>query len=203
MYIAIEGLDGSGKSTACKKISEMLRAAGLEVLEVAEPGTTQAAQKIRTIHKEYKVSDEVRTLLMNAARIDLLQQLVVPALKAGSVVISDRCYLSTDCYQSGFFAKQVDELVFESPRCGCVRPDIIFFINASPEVCKARMIERGEPTDAMESKGDAFFEAAYQRYLDAGTALEEAGVKYCVVTSDTREGTVGEIWAVLQDFIQK
>ena len=100
MFITFEGIDRSGKTTQAKLLAKAL---GDEALLVREPGGTPAAERIRELVKDPSVelSPIAETLLFGAARAGLIEQVIRPALEAGTTVISDRYVDSTVAYQGG------------------------------------------------------------------------------------------------------
>ena len=103
LFITFEGPDGSGKSTQIKLLSETLTAAGYDVLTVREPGGTPISEQIRdVVHslRNREMSDRAECLLYNAARAQLVDQLILPHLRQpGGIVLSDRYADSTLAYQ--------------------------------------------------------------------------------------------------------
>ena len=102
LFITFEGPDGSGKSTQIRLLSETLTAAGYDVLTVREPGGTPISEQIRdVVHslRNREMSDRAECLLYNAARAQLVDQLIVPHLQHGGIVLSDRYADSTLAYQ--------------------------------------------------------------------------------------------------------
>ena len=104
MYIVFEGIVGSGKTTQVQKLVEYFRQSGKIVTQVREPGSTPIAEDIRHLAQGKDWEDEpmhplTNTYLYAAARAQTLHTVVVPALDAGHIVISDRCFLSSCAYQ--------------------------------------------------------------------------------------------------------
>ncbi len=102
VLIVFEGIDGCGKSTQAKLFTDRLTREGLEHRFVREPGTTPIAESVREIllhATTTALSPETELFLYLAARADLYRQEVLPALAAGQIVVSDRCFWSTVAYQ--------------------------------------------------------------------------------------------------------
>lgn len=100
VYIALEGMDGVGKSTVMPYISDYLKSIGRDVVEVREPGSTPLGERIRELLKsDCPMTDKTTLLLMMSAHCELVHDVVLPALKEGKVVLSDRCYISALAYQ--------------------------------------------------------------------------------------------------------
>src|SRR5580704_7086233 len=103
-FIAMEGIDGCGKSTQYIRLCEHLRAEGHEVVAVREPGGTKRGEAIRSLLLEMREGDgemapRAELMLFLAARAQLLQEVIRPALERGAVVVADRFCLSTMAYQ--------------------------------------------------------------------------------------------------------
>ena len=100
LYIALEGMDGVGKSTVMPYISDYLKSIGRDVVEVREPGSTPLGERIRGLLKSDCPMDATsELLLMLTARHQLFKDVVLPALAEGKVVLTDRYYMSTIAYQ--------------------------------------------------------------------------------------------------------
>ena len=100
-FIVIEGMDGTGKTEQAERLAERMTAAGRATIRVREPGGTEAGEVIRELVKSGAVrSARAEALLFNASRAELINQVIVPALGAGTNVVSDRFTGSTTAYQS-------------------------------------------------------------------------------------------------------
>ncbi|NPB07180.1 MAG: dTMP kinase [Aquificae bacterium] len=113
MLVAFEGIDGSGKSTQARKLYEHLTKKGLKVELLREPGSTEGAERVRELLKNYAFLPEAELLLFEAARAELVRRRVLPALREGKLVILDRFTLSTLAYQGygrGLPLELIDEL---------------------------------------------------------------------------------------------
>src|SRR5258706_12978859 len=103
VFITFEGTEGSGKSTQIKRLAERLSGLGHEVVALREPGGTPVGEEIRHLLKHsaanHAMTPEAELLLMNAARAQLVREVVRPALAANKVVLCDRFFDSTIVYQ--------------------------------------------------------------------------------------------------------
>jgi dTMP kinase len=104
MYIVFEGIVGSGKTTQVRRLVEYLQISGKEIIHVREPGSTPIAEDIRHLAQGKEWEGEsmhplTNAYLYTAARSQTLHTIVKPALDAGQIVISDRCFLSSCAYQ--------------------------------------------------------------------------------------------------------
>ena len=152
-FISFEGIDGCGKSTQAKILSEELIACGHKILLTREPGGSDGAEEIRNLlltGNTDRWSAETEILLFTAARRDHLERTILPALENGLAVICDRFSDSTRVYQGvtrGDLRDIVDQLDSAMiPR----QPDITVLIDLDPNISLARAIER--------SKNEARFE---------------------------------------------
>lgn len=168
-FIVIEGLEGAGKSTAISIVKNWLQARGKEVVCTREPGGTPLAEKIRTLVKEVQqeqVAPATELLLMYASRVQLLANVIQPALQQGKWVLGDRHDLSSRAYQGG--GRQLDEQLINSIRTavlGNLRPDLTLYLDIDPAIGLERARQRGE-LDRIEQEQLAFFVRTRQKYLD-------------------------------------
>ena len=141
-YIVIEGLEGAGKTTARNVVVETLEQLGIrDMVFTREPGGTQLAEKLRSLVLDIKsVGDEVITnkaevLMFYAARVQLVETVIKPALANGTWVIGDRHDLSTQAYQGG--GRGIDQHMLATLRdavLGDFRPDLTLYLDVTPEV---------------------------------------------------------------------
>lgn len=161
LFITVEGIDGCGKSTQARLISAALEAAGHDVLRLREPGGVKISEQIRAILLDpanAEMGDACELLLYEAARAQLVHQVIRPALAAGKTVVCDRFYDSTTAYQA--FAdgldrgmvSQANELAVD----GC-RPNLTFVFDLPVEDALRRRSGR-EAEDRLELKGLEFQE---------------------------------------------
>lgn len=169
LFITFEGIDGCGKSTQIALTESYCKSKGRETLIIREPGGTTVGEKIRTILLDKKNDSMVpmsELLLYEAARAQIVEEKIVPALEAGMVVICDRFFDSTAAYQGyarGLGPELIDELnnIATSGRS----PDITFYLDLSPEQALKRRLGRGEEEDRLEALGLSFQEKVRDGYL--------------------------------------
>lgn len=172
-FIVVEGLEGAGKSSVIGLIVDTLKAAGKLVEQTREPGGTPMAEAIRDCVKhnwDERVSEETELLLMYAARVQLLDNRIRPALNAGTWVVGDRHDLSSQAYQGG--GRGVDAAMMAEISNIALRgftPDLTLYLDVEPETGLARARGRGE-LDRIEQSGLAFFERTRARYLALANA---------------------------------
>lgn len=168
MFITFEGLDSSGKSTQASLLVDHLKHDGKRVLFLREPGGTPVSEKIRAILLERRhgeISEATELFLFSAARAQLVDHVIVPALRDGQVVVCDRFYDSTTAYQGygrGLPLKDIRSInrLATSGRA----PDITFFIDVSIAELVRRRRDGGIVADRMESSGVEFYERVLNGY---------------------------------------
>lgn len=163
VFVTVEGGEGAGKSTASRRLAELLRAEGAEVVLTREPGGTPGAEAIRTLLLQTATDFDplAQTMLHFAARADHVAGLIRPALDAGKIVICDRFYDSSMAYQG--FGQGVDVgYVASLIRLINLRPDVTFMLELPEDVAKARVLARGGAGDRYEDMaGDAMARVAH------------------------------------------
>lgn len=150
-FIVIEGLDGSGQSTQAALLKDFLMKEGKEVVLTKEPTLNSAAGKeIREVlDKKKEVSSKELQELFTQDRKEHLENLIIPALKEGKIVVSDRYFFSTFAYGTAS-GLDLDWLI--SINNEFLLPDLSFILKVSPEVCIQRIEKRGEETKLFEKK---------------------------------------------------
>lgn len=162
LYLAIEGLDGSGGTTQLARLAEAFTARGRVVRRTREPSDGPVGRLIRA-ELAGGVGDAVLPYLFAADRRDHLDRVVLPALERGEVVLSDRCALSSFAYQAEALGL---ERVMELNR-DFRPPDRTLLLLLAPEACLARIEARGLPRDRFETLDRLRrIEAAYARAVD-------------------------------------
>ncbi|HAS1784698.1 dTMP kinase [Enterobacter cloacae complex sp. P40RS] len=172
-YIVIEGLEGAGKTTARNVVVDTLKSLGVaEMVFTREPGGTQLAEKLRSLVLDIKsvgdevITDKAEVLMFYAARVQLVETVIKPALAEGKWVIGDRHDLSTQAYQGG--GRGIDRTLLATLRdavLGDFRPDLTLYLDVTPEVGLKRARARGE-LDRIEQESYDFFNRTRARYLE-------------------------------------
>lgn len=161
-FITLEGIDGCGKSTQARLLAAALEHAGCAVLRLREPGGTEISEKIRALLLDpanAAMSETCELLLFEAARAQLVEEVIVPALAAGQVVVCDRFYDSTTAYQA--FADGLDCAMVRNANAlavGECTPRLTLVYDVSVDEALARRAARAGQ-DRMELKGDVFQES--------------------------------------------
>lgn len=210
-FITLEGDDGVGKSTQADLLARALEASGYEVLRVHEPGGTVLGEKIRSLLLD-KDNDGMAPLaelfLYEAARAQVMQDIVCPALEQGKVVICDRFVDSTLAYQGygrGLERDMVRNL--NSLACCGIMPACTLLLALDPDLASTRVRERSADGagDRMECAGDdfharlrqGFFEIAQDepsrvRLIDASGTIDEIHELVCACVQEALGITIGE-----------
>ncbi|MNG70477.1 Thymidylate kinase [compost metagenome] len=198
-FVVIEGLEGAGKTTARDTVVDVLREHGInDIAFTREPGGTPLAEKLRDLFKR-GVEGELPTikaevLMLYAARVQLVETVIKPALARGAWVVGDRHDLSSQAYQGG--GRGVDQQLMASLRdtvLGEFRPDLTLYLDLPPIVGLQRARARGE-LDRIEQEALPFFERTRARYkelaaqdasiitVDASQSLDQvtAAIRRCV-----------------------
>ena len=170
-FIVIEGLEGAGKTSAQQTVLHTLRESGVrEIIFTREPGGTPLAEKLRELIKQGTegdpVTDKAELLMLYAARVQLVENVIKPALARGCWVIGDRHDLSSQAYQGG--GRGIDQQLMLSLRdtvLGDFRPDLTLYLDIPPALGLQRARQRGA-LDRIEQESLAFFERTRARYLE-------------------------------------
>lgn len=192
-FIVIEGLEGAGKTTAQNTVIQILRAHGIaDLVFTREPGGTPLAERLRSLikegHPEEPLTDKAEVLMLYAARVQLVENVILPAMNRGAWVIGDRHDLSSQAYQGG--GRQIDPVLLQTLRdtvLGDFRPDLTLYLDIAPALGLQRARQRGE-LDRIEQQDLSFFERTRTRYLelaqhDPNTRIIDAGQALPVVTA--------------------
>jgi dTMP kinase len=173
VFISMEGIEGTGKSTQARMLSENLRSRGMEVMLTHEPGGTVISQRIREVLllPEHKGMDPVTELLLYAAaRRQHVAEVILPALRGGQVVVTDRFSDSTRAYQG--HARGIDMEIIEALErmaTGGLRPELTVLLDIEAKEGLSR--NRGaNKVDRLELEDLEFHEKVREGYL----AIERA-----------------------------
>jgi len=191
-FISFEGIDGCGKSTQAKILSEELISCGHKILLTREPGGSDGAEEIRNLlltGNTDRWSAETEILLFTAARRDHLERTILPALENGLAVICDRFSDSTRVYQGvtrGDLRNLVDQLDSAMiPR----QPDITVLIDLDPTISLARAIERSNKEARFEDFGVEMQIKLRKGFL---TLAHEFPNRFMVIDGSRNEAEVAE-----------
>lgn len=179
LFLTFEGLDGCGKTTQMRRLAARLRARGQDVVELAEPGTTEIGRKIRAILLDpahENMSPVAEMLLYFAARAQSVDEIVRPALEAGRTVLSDRWTDSTRAYQGygrGLGLDWIDQL--DRIACRGIEPDLTVLIDIGIDTGLERARRRNVETSGgdgtrMDEQARAFYERVAAGYAELARA---------------------------------
>jgi dTMP kinase len=167
-FVVLEGPEGSGKSTLLGPLAERMRTSGVDPLVLREPGSTRAAEIARQalLDPEHPIGPLAELFLYLAARADLVQSTIRPALDAGRVVLSDRFALSTEAYQMA--GRGLDPALVRAGNqaaTGGIRPDLTLILDLAPELGQARQLAAGKRQDRLDRESVDFHRRVVNFYL--------------------------------------
>lgn len=193
MFISLEGIDGSGKSTQARLLAEAL---GAETLLIREPGGTDAAERVRELLADPSVELDpfAELLLFSAARADLIARVIRPAIEAGTDIVADRFADSSVAYQGGArelgtsYVLSLTDTVIDG-----LWPDLTVLLRVDPEVG----LGRADGEDRFESEG-----------LELQRAVAEAYEEIAAIASDRvvvvdGAGSVEEVHERVMEAVQQ
>jgi len=198
-FFCLEGIDGSGKTTQLTLLQEELARRGYQAVRVREPGGTDISEKVRNIllspvHKG-KMGDMTELLLYNAARAQVIEEIIKPALSNGRVVLADRFAWSTMAYQG--FGRGLDTRLIESLlniTCGDYWPRHTFILDIPVAASRERMEREDRAPDRLEQEKNDFFERVRDGYRHIAIKFPDR----CSLLDATRSPI-----AIQQDIVRK
>lgn len=165
-FITVEGIDGSGKSSHIETLSKLIREHGIKLINTREPGGTALGEKLRELLLSEPMSLRTETMLMAAARIEHVETLILPALREGTWVLSDRFSDSTMAFQGGGRGLSIDKLnQLKEWSIGEFQPDLTLLFDIDPEVAFNR-ISGNRILDRFEKEKRDFHIKVRDAYLD-------------------------------------
>ena len=204
-FIVIEGLEGAGKSTAISYINKWLTSKMIpseKVVYTREPGGTELAERMRDIVKmEVKgelLQDKAELLLMYAARVQLVEHIIKPALLDDCVVVGDRHNYSSLAYQGG--GRGIDLQLIEDIKqvsLGDFKADLTLYIDIDPELGLSRARGRGE-LDRIEKQAISFFERTRKVFLTLVAGDDNA---FSIDGSETPEQVEKAVFELLDNWL--
>ncbi|AWL12019.1 dTMP kinase [Saliniradius amylolyticus] len=167
-FIVIEGLEGAGKSSAVAVVKDWIERQGHDLVCTREPGGTPMAEALRDCvkgHWQETVTAEAELMIMYAARVQLLENVIKPALANGQWVLGDRHDLSSRAYQGG--GRELPDAMLDSLRHISLKgfePDLTLYLDIDPAIGLQRARQRGD-LDRIEQQQIDFFNRTRARYL--------------------------------------
>ncbi|HDG1724570.1 TPA: dTMP kinase [Vibrio cholerae] len=204
-FIVIEGLEGAGKSTAIQVVVETLKQNGIDhITRTREPGGTLLAEKLRALVKEEHPGEELKDitelLLVYAARVQLVENVIKPALARGEWVVGDRHDMSSQAYQGG--GRQIAPSTMQGLKqtaLGDFKPDLTLYLDIDPKLGLERARGRGE-LDRIEKMDISFFERARERYLELANSDDSVVM---IDAAQSIEQVTADIRRALQDWLSQ
>jgi dTMP kinase len=182
MFISFEGLDGCGKTTQAAMLADALEAAGREVVRVREPGGTSAGEQIRglLLDPQARIGPAAEALLYAAARAQLVDEVIRPAIERGADVVADRFIDSSLAYQGAARALGIDRILeVNDLATRGVMPDRTLLLRLQGDEAASR---RSASPDRIEAEGATFhdavaegFEEAARRFPDRIAVIDASG----------------------------
>lgn len=167
--ITIEGIDGAGKSTLAAALLDALKARGLDVMLLREPGGVPAAERIRelVIDPDLHVTARTEALLYAAARAQLVEEAIEPLLREGKWLLLDRFIDSSLAYQGGGRELGIDSVrAINEFAIRTARPDRTLLLTVDADLGRSRSRSRARRPDRLEREQDDFFDRTAAAYLE-------------------------------------
>jgi dTMP kinase len=204
LFVSFEGGEGSGKSTQLGRLAARLRARGIEPLLTREPGGTPLAEGIRglLLDPARRPGAMAEVLLMEAARADLVEQVIGPALAAGRVVLCDRYDDSTLAYQGA--GRGLDAGLLEALNravTGGRKPDLTLLYDVPPEVGLARRERDEGATNRLDREPPEFHVRVRARFLELAAAEPARWVVLDGTAAPDELERLG--WAALEERLER
>ena len=204
LMISFEGVDGCGKSTQIAYVEEYLREQGYDVLRTREPGGCAISEKIREIILDIRndgMNLHTEALLYAAARAQLVEQVILPALHQGKIVLCDRFVDSSAAYQGEARGMGMETVLsYNAYAVEHCMPDHTFYLDFTPQAARERMNGRGEK-DRMEAESMAFVEKVYAGYEKLCAAYPER--YHRIDVSGTKEETRDVIREEIREILKQ
>lgn len=168
-FFSLEGIDGSGKTTQLELLANALEAKGYKVVKFREPGGSIISEQIRSLLLDRtfkgKMDNTTELLLYNAARAQVISEVILPALQDGNIVLADRFAFSTLAYQGygrNLSLKKVNEL--SAITCENCFPELTIILDIDAKQSKIRRNKRAGTPDRLEAEADSFFTKVQEGY---------------------------------------
>ena len=203
MFITLEGPEGSGKTSHIPHLVEYLREKGYTVFHTREPGGTSIGEQIRAvIHdlKNVEMHPRTETLLYQAARAQIVEQVIQPRLRAGEIVLSDRYYDSTIAYQGYGHQQDLEQVrALVKYATGGLVPDLTVLLDVNVEVGLRRKKQNGAEWNRMDAHEVEYYERVRAGYAEMVRqepkrwVVVDAGKEWNQVQEELRRVIVGRL----------
>jgi dTMP kinase len=212
LFLTFEGIDGSGKTTQMHTLAERLSSEGYDVLSTVEPGGTDVGAQIRRVLLDaanQELSANAELLLYFASRAQNVDEVIVPAIEAGKIVICDRFTDSTMVYQ-GFARGLGEQVVAELDRIACrgLKPDLTIYIDIDLETSLGRARARNreiEGEQAVETRMDEQPAEFYRKVREGyRTLAAREPERFRVIDGRSEvEAIAAEIWEAVRPVVSQ
>jgi len=192
VFICIEGLDASGKTTHARRLVRNLRRRGLDALYTTEPSSGEIGKFIRThiLQRKRRVPSVVEALLFAVDRVDHMEKEIKPALEEGKIVVSDRYVYSSLAYQgaAGLDLKWIQEI-----NRLALPPDLAIYIDVPPEIVVKRIRRKKSVMERLETQRRV--REVYMKFVENGRLVPINGNR-------AKDEVSRDILAVILDFLK-
>jgi dTMP kinase len=201
MFFSFDGVDGAGKTTQMRLFCEALRAHEFDVVECRDPGSTELGERVRELllsnDSNLQIGRRSEMLLYMAARAQLVEEVIRPAIEEGRTVVSDRFLLANIVYQGHAGGLDVGLIrdVGSAATAG-IMPDCVFVLDIAPEAACRRL---NRPLDRMESQGVEYLKRVRSGFL--AEASRSADKVHVIDADRPIEEIRQEIWSIALDVL--
>ena len=189
MFITLEGPEGAGKTSHIKPLTEWLTAQGYKVFATREPGGTNIGEQIRNVIHDLKNTEmhpHTETLLYQAARAQIVEQVIRPKLVEGTIVISDRYYDSTIAYQGYGHRQNLDQVhALVKYATGGLTPDLTILLDIDIELGLKRKTQNASEWNRLDAYDIDFHRRVHAGYLEM---VKQEPKRWAVVDAKSKLG---------------
>ncbi len=202
LFITLEGIEGAGKSTAVDFIEDFLTKEGHDVIKTREPGGTVIGEQIREIllkNENYTLTYDTELLLVFSARAQHIQEVILPALSSGKIILCDRFTDASYAYQGGGRGIDASRInLLEKWVQGDLRPNLTLLFDLDVSIGMQRTKKRSD-ADRFEREEINFFEKIRNTYLER--AKNEPQRFRIINSASSLESVKEQIITILKDFL--
>ena len=202
LFITLEGIEGAGKSTAVDFIEDFLTKEGHDVIKTREPGGTVIGEQIREIllkNENYTLTYDTELLLVFSARAQHIQEVILPALSSGKIILCDRFTDASYAYQGGGRGIDASRInLLEKWVYGDLRPNLTLLFDLDVSIGMQRTKKRSD-ADRFEREEINFFEKIRNTYLER--AKNEPQRFRIINSASSLESVKEQIITILKDFL--